>query len=214
MPCHPFNRKPIGPNCQNEIKARVLFTRKQIWFVPFIIVFLQIHPFVSFFEKYVFCFSPYVLLRNVFVFWFHFQHNVASGSDTQSNWKECSKSAVLSFVPCKRYKMFWKTKDCLIDWFVSSFKFCFLNKFILHFLHQFGSKLLCKLVLFSQIWGLILCKENFRARNCRDLQLCFTFLRIRFWFLKLSVFFSKQVVNRPFFLERYHKTDLWVGSSH
>ena len=43
----------------------------------------------------------------VFVFRFHFQHNVASGSDTHSSWEDCSKSAVLIFVP------FLKIQDVL-----------------------------------------------------------------------------------------------------
>ena len=99
----------------------------------------------------------------------------------------------------KDTRCFEKTKDCIFEIFVSFFKFCFLKNFILHFLHQFGAKFLCKLIFLSRIWGFILCKESFRARNCWDLQLCFIFLCIRIWFLKLPVFYSKQVVNRRFF---------------
>ena len=99
----------------------------------------------------------------------------------------------------KDTRCFKKTKDCLFDWFVSFFKFSFLINFTLLFLHQFGSKFLCKLIFLPLIWGCIFCKKSFRARNCRDLQLCFIFLRIRNWFLKQSVFFSKQVVKPQFF---------------
>ena len=99
----------------------------------------------------------------------------------------------------KDTKCFEKTKDCLFEWFVSLFKFCSLNKFNLHFLHQFGSEFLCKMFFLSQIWGFILFKESFRARNCRDLQLCFLFFRIGFCFPKLKKIFSKEVVNRLFF---------------
>ena len=90
---------------------------------------------------------------------------------------------------------FENAKGCLFDWFVSFFKFCFLNSFILTFLHQFASKILCSLTFLSQIWGFILCKESFRAWNCRDIQLCFIFLRIRIWFPKLPAFLSKQAFS-------------------
>ena len=114
----------------------------------------------------------------------------------------------------KDTRCFGGAKDCLFGWFVSFFKFCFLYVFGLHFLHQIGNKLLCRLIFFSQIWGFILCKESFRARNCRDIQIWFIFLRIRKLFLKLPVFFSKQVVNRQLFLICYFKIDLWVVSLH
>ena len=109
---------------------------------------------------------------------------------------------------------FEKAKDCLFRWFVSFFKFCFLIIFGLHLLHQVGNNFLCKLIFVSPIWGFILCKESFRARNRRDLQLCFTFFRIRTCFLKLRVFFLQRGCQPTFFLKCYYKTGLWVGSLH
>ena len=199
MPFNPFNRKPIGQTCQNQIIALVLFSIVKTWFLLFTIVFLQIHLFISFFEKYAFCFSPYVLLMKFLFFDFIFSITLPPVQTLNPIGKNVPNLQFWVSFLVKDTKCFEKTKDCLIDWFVSSFKFCFLNNFILHYLHQFGSKFLCKLVFFSQIWGFILCKESFRARNCRDLQLCFISLCIRIWFLKLPVFFSKHVVNRHFF---------------
>ena len=98
-------------------------------------------------------------------------------------------------------RCFEKAKDCLFRWFVSFFKFCFLTIFGLHFLHQVGNNFLCKLIFFSPIRGFILCKESFRARNRRDLQLCFTFLRIRTCFLKLRVCFLQSGCQPTFFSE-------------
>ena len=114
----------------------------------------------------------------------------------------------------KDTRCFEKAKDCLFELFVSFFKFCFLENFILHFLHQFGAKFLCKLIFLSQIWGFNLCKESFRAPNCWDLQLCFIFLCIRIWFLKLPVFYTKQVVDDLFFWNVTIQTNPWVGSLH
>ena len=199
MPFNPCNRKPIGQNCQNQMIALVLFGRVKIWFVFFILVCLQIHLFNSFLEKYAFCFSPCVLRMNVFVFRSHFQHNVASSSDTQSNWEECFEAAVFSFVPSKRYKMFWKCQRLLIRLIRVVFQVLFSEYFFLPFLHQFGSKILRNLLFLWQIWGFSLCNESFRARICPDFQLCFTFLQFQIWFPKLPVFHCKQVVNRHFF---------------
>ena len=84
VPFNPCNRKPHGQSCQNQIIALLLFSRIKIWLVLFILVFLQIQLFNSFFELYAFGFSSYVLQMNVFAFQFHFQHNVASSLDTQS----------------------------------------------------------------------------------------------------------------------------------
>ena len=113
----------------------------------------------------------------------------------------------------KDTRCFGKAKDCLFGCFVSFFKFCFLN--IFGFISSIKSEInFCAGWFFSPIWGFILCKESFRARNCRDLELCFIFLRIRIWLLKLPVIFSKQFVNRRFFLACYFKVYLWFRSSH
>ena len=85
VPFNPCNRKPHRQSCQNQIIALLLFSRIKIWLVLFILVFLQIHLFNSFFELYAVGFSSYVLQMNVFAFQFHFQHNVASSLDNLSN---------------------------------------------------------------------------------------------------------------------------------
>ena len=214
MPVNTCKRKPFGQKCRNQIIALVPLSKINKRFVLFILVLLQNHIFKSFLEKCNFCFPPYVCVW-LFLF-FSLLFSITSPPVQTLNPIGKNVPNLQFWVSLLLIETKWseKAEDCLFDWFVSIFKFSFSINFTLHFLHQFGNKFLCKLIFLPLIWGSILCKKSFRARNCRDLQLCFTFLRIRFWFLKLSVFFSKQVVNRPFFLERYHKTDLWVGSSH
>ena len=190
MPFKTCNRMRFGQNCQNQIIAVTPLSRWKLWFVLCILVFLQIHLLNSFFEIYALCFSPFVLRMIVFVFRFHFQHNVASGSDTHSNWEDCSKSAVLSFAPflkiqdvLKNPKFAYSVDSCrlsssvfLIFWLASTpwnRKYFFVQAYFFFADLRFPSV-----------------QRSFRARNRQDLQLWFIFLRIRTWFVKLRVFYQ------------------------
>ena len=181
--------------------------------MSFLPAVLQNDLVISFFEKYT-VFSPYVLRMILLVFRYPLQHNDASNSEIHFDWENSSTLRFwVSFLLIET-RWFEKAKDYVVAWFLLIFKFCFLKNFGLHSLHQFQMYFLCKLIIFSHFWGFILSEESFRARNCRHLQLCFVFFRVRNWFLKLQAFFFEQVVNRFFFPHCCLKINLCVDSLH
>ena len=204
VPFNPCNRKPNGQNCQNQIVALLPFSRIKIWLVLFILVFLQIHFSIHFSRIMLFVFLHMFCVLIFLFFDFIFSITMPPVQTLNPIGKNAPNPQFWVSFLLKETGRFEKAKDCLFEYFGSFFNFCFLNKFILHFRHQFGSDFLWKLIFLSQIWGFILCKESFRARKCPALQLGFIFLSFRIWFLKLPVFFLKQVVNQTFFPECYY----------
>ena len=214
MPFNTCNRMLFGQNCQNQIIAVVLLSRWKLWFVLCILVFLQTHLLNSFFEIYALCFSPFVLRMIVFVFRFHFQHNVASGSDTHFNWEDCSKSAVLSFAP------FLKIQDVLKNpKFAYSVDSCRLSSsvfliFLASIYSMKSQNFFCASIIFFADLRFHSVQREFQSPKSPRPPTMIHISSYSNLISETTSFFIKFVVKPPFFLECYYKIDLWVGSLH
>ena len=172
MPVNTCKRKPFGQKCQNQIIALVPLSRIKIWFVLFIFFFLQNHIFKSFFEKCNFCFPPYVCVWLFLFFSLLFSITLPPVQTLNPIGKNVPNLQFWVSFRLIETRWFEKAEDCLFDWFVSIFKFCFLNNFSLYFFHQFRNFFSVQIgILFADLRFPSLQRELLSLKSSRFLAL-------------------------------------------
>ena len=156
MPVRTCSRKPFGQNCRNQIMALVPLSKIKIWFVLFILAFFQKHVLNWLFGEKSFCFRKKATLfflicfaRDCFCFFdLIFSITLPPVQTLNSIEKNVSNLRFGVSLLLTETRLFEKTKDCIVVWLVSIFKFNFLDNFLVHFRYRFQKSIVMQTHVF------------------------------------------------------------------